>query len=73
MDRKSEPQKPQHDALTKEELNEVQRNLSMLSLGGVQRFYRETHAACAVECKPTARAMQQLVAAWKVLRRWKWR
>lgn len=64
---------PGRDALTKAELGEVRRNLAMLSLDSVERFYRQAHAACAVERKPGARAMQQLVSVWKVLRRWNWR
>ena len=36
-------------------------------------FYRDAHKECAPERKPSARAIQQLVTAWKILRNWKWR
>ena len=65
---------PEHDqSLTREEVNELRRNLSLLSPSGVMNFYRTAHQECAPERKPTARAVQQLVTAWKILRNWNWR
>ena len=61
------------ESLTREELTELRRNLSLLSTPGVLDFYRDAHKECALERKPSARAIQQLVTAWKILRNWKWR
>jgi hypothetical protein len=55
------------------ELNELRNNLSHLSPSSVVDFYRTAHRNCAPERKPGAKAVQQLVTAWKILRRWKWR
>jgi hypothetical protein len=68
------PRRPEDEEfLTPEQLEEVRRNLSLLPLSSVENFYRTAHRACTVERKPGAKAMQQLIQAWKVLRRWKWR
>jgi hypothetical protein len=62
---------PEDKPFTQAELKEVHRNLSMLSRPSVVDFYRSAHKACAVERKPGAKTMQQLVTAWKLLRRWR--
>jgi len=62
-----------NESLTRGELNELRRNLSLLSPPSVLDFYRDAHKECAPERKPTARAIQQLVTAWKILRNWEWR
>jgi hypothetical protein len=61
------------DPLTEAELRELRDNLSKLSPPSVIDFYRSAHRDCAVERKPSAKAIQSLVAAWKILRRWNWR
>lgn len=60
------------EMLNREEVDDLRRNLSLLSASHVLDFYREAHKQCAPERRPTARVMQQLVTAWKILRRWKW-
>ena len=57
--------------LSREELREFSRRLQMLSISGVEGTYRAAHADCRLEDKrlPQAAAIQQLVAAWKVLRK----
>ena len=57
--------------LSREELSEFSRRLSMLSTDGVESTYRTAYADCRYDGKriPPAAAVQQLVAAWKVLRR----
>jgi hypothetical protein len=69
MDR--EP-KAERDTLTQAEIAQLRQNLARLSADGVERFYREAHASCAVERKPSPKVIQQLVAAWKTLRKWNW-
>jgi hypothetical protein len=61
------------DALTESELAELKRNLLLLSGPGVENFYRDAHKECSLEHKPNPKAMQRLVTAWKVLRRWGWK
>jgi hypothetical protein len=59
--------------LSKEELAEHQRRLSLISAYGVAEEYRRAHEACRMDGDelPRARAVQELVTAWKVL--WGWR
>ena len=59
--------------LTESELAELRRNLSLLSGPSVVDFYRDAYRDCAVERKPGAKAIQRLVTAWKILRKWGWR
>ncbi len=57
--------------LSREDLTEFQRHLSMLSVPGVEGVYQTSYADCKYDGKrvPSAAAIQQLVTAWKVLRR----
>jgi len=61
------------DALTQSELAELRRNLTLLSGPSVEDFYRQAHKDCSLERKPGPKAMQSLVTAWKILRKWGWR
>jgi len=45
----------------------------MLSAPSVEDFYRNAHKDCSLERKPGPKAMQSLVTAWKLLRKWGWR
>jgi len=64
--------KPEDDTLTEAELKELQRNLALLSGPHVADFYRQAHSACSLERRPSPKAMQQFVTAWKTLRRSGW-
>ena len=57
--------------LSRDELTEFSRRLAMLSVDGVEGVYRTAHRDSVYDDKklPPAAAVQQLVAAWKVLRR----
>jgi hypothetical protein len=57
--------------LSREELLDFSRRLSMLSISGIEGTYRTAYAECRLDDKrlPPAAAIQQLVAAWKVLRK----
>src|ERR1700691_2894151 len=59
--------------LNRAELAEHQRRLSMLSPHHVADAYRRAHEACRMDGNrpPNARAVQEMVAVWKVL--WGWR
>ena len=64
---------PEGNPFTQPELNELRNNLARLSGPGVADFYRAAYRECAVERKPGAKAIQRLVTAWKILRKWGWR
>jgi hypothetical protein len=73
MARRPEYQPPK-DVMNSEELSEMKRRLSMLSQQHVEDFYRKvTYGQCSIDCGsvPKARAIQELVTAWKLLRQWK--
>lgn len=57
--------------MSREDLSEFTRRLSMLSVDGIEGTYRTAYKDCAYDGHkiPPAAAVQQLVAAWKVLRR----
>jgi hypothetical protein len=51
------------EVLSREQVDDLRRSLSLLSPSHVLDFCRETHKQCAPERRPTARAMQQVVTA----------
>jgi hypothetical protein len=73
MSRRSKTEFRKEEIMTPAEIEQLRHNISLLSAQSVENFYRETHKACEVERKPGPRAIQQLVQAWKQLRRWNWR
>ena len=58
---------------TREELNEIAHNLALLSVNGVREFYERAHRECRISPRefPPAGAVQELVQAWKLLRKWR--
>ena len=59
--------------MSEDELEEVQRRLSLLSKDHVRAAFRAAWEECRMngDLLPTARAIQQLVPAWKLV--WRWR
>ena len=59
--------------LSREDLEEFTRSLQRLSTDGVERIYETTYQDCKYDGKhvPPAAAIQQLIAAWRVLRRFR--
>jgi hypothetical protein len=59
--------------MSREALAEFSRRLSMLSEPGVEAVYQTAYKDCAFDGRrlPSSAAIQQLVAAWKVLRRFR--
>ena len=57
--------------MSRDELAEFSRRLAMLSVPGVEGVYYTAYKDCRFDGKrvPPAAAIQQLVAAWKVLRK----
>jgi hypothetical protein len=60
------------EMLTADQLAELQRRLSMLHPSSVEQAYRDAYERCApvVGRVPKASAIQELVTAWRVLRKW---
>jgi hypothetical protein len=65
--------RPPDEVLSRKDLAELQRRLSMMSTTAVQDFYQYTHSACRIGPGhfPSARAIQELVQAWKQMRKWR--
>jgi hypothetical protein len=64
-------EKPDEIALSREELNQLQRKLSSMSVTALYDFYRAAYHRCRLEgySLPPARAIQELVQAWKAMRK----
>jgi hypothetical protein len=60
-----------NDAMTRQQLKELERNLSLLSPYIVKEKYRQAADRCRFLDLPTPRVIQELVTTWKVL--WRWR
>ncbi len=60
-----------NDALTRDQLKQLERNLSFLSPYLVKEKYRQAADRCRFLDLPTPRVIQELVTTWKVL--WRWR
>jgi hypothetical protein len=62
---------PPDEVLSRKDLAELQRRLSMMSVTALQDFYQYTHSACRIFPGhfPSARAIQELVQAWKQIRK----
>lgn len=68
------PGSERDDVLSREDLREMALGLSRLSESAVMEVYRRAHRDCAIINSgtfPTARAIQELVTAWKQLRKWR--
>jgi hypothetical protein len=64
---------PPDEVLSRKDLADLQRRLSMMSTTAVQDFYRSAHFVCRIGPGhfPSARAIQELVQAWKQMRKWR--
>jgi hypothetical protein len=61
------------EILSREHLNELAENLAHLSMSAVLDFYQRAYRDCRIinsSTFPSARAIQELVQAWKQLRKW---
>jgi hypothetical protein len=60
--------------LSREHLKELNYNLSHMSMSAVLDFYQRAYRDCRIinsHTFPPARAIQELVQAWKQLRKWR--
>ena len=65
--------RPADEVLSRKDLAELQRRLAMMSQMAVEDFYQSAHMVCRIGPGhfPTARAIQDLVQAWKQMRKWR--
>lgn len=59
---------------SRKELEEIGRNLALMSEQGVREFYQRAYRDCRIingHTFPSARSVQELVQAWKQLRKWR--
>lgn len=62
------------EILSREHLDELAQNLSHLSVHAILDFYQRAYRDCRIinsSTFPPARAVQELVQAWKQLRKWR--
>jgi len=62
---------PPDEVLNRAELAQLRRRLSMMGISAVQDFYRSAYTVCRIGPGhfPSSRAVQELVQAWKQLRK----
>ena len=62
------------EMLSKENLDEIRRNLAHLSIDAVRRFYERAHEDCRMiyDRLPSPKQMQTLVQVWRQLWKWRW-
>ena len=65
------PKAAYNDAMTRQQLQQLERNLSLLSPHLVKEKYRQLADRCRFLDLPTPRVIQELVTTWRVL--WRWR
>ena len=73
MARRPDPGKKE-ETWTRKDLDQILHNLALLSEHGVREFYQRAYRECAIinsQTFPPARAVQELVQAWKQLRKWR--
>ena len=65
--------RPPDEVLSRKDLAELQLRLSMMGQTAVQDFYRSVHFVCRIGPGhfPSAKAIQELVQAWKQMRKWR--
>ena len=61
------------EILSREDLRALRDSLAHLSVSHVQDFYRRAYEQCRLSGRdfPPARSIQELVQAWKQLRKWR--
>jgi hypothetical protein len=62
----------QQQVLSRDDLAVLKRRLDQMSVTGIQDFYRTAYLACRLDGDqvPYARSIQELVQAWKQMRKW---
>jgi hypothetical protein len=67
------PDLRKEEVLSRDDLKQLSHNLSLLSLSAARDLYERAYQECRITGRdfPSPRAIQQLVQAWKQLRKWK--
>ena len=65
------PNPPPSDALTRQQLQQLEHSLRLLTPQTVKEKYRQAADRCRFLDLPSPRVIQELVTTWKVL--WRWR
>jgi hypothetical protein len=62
-----------YEVLSRQDLAALRDSLAHLSDGHVRDFYQRAYERCRLTSRdfPPARAIQELVQAWKLLRKWR--
>ena len=65
------PERNEEVVLTRAELKELQKRLASYQRPALESFYRSAHYRCSLQPRwlPSPKAMQELIAAWKALRK----
>jgi hypothetical protein len=65
------PERNEEVVLTSAELKELQQRLASYPRATLESFYRSAHNRCSLQPRwlPSPKAMQELIAAWKALRK----
>jgi hypothetical protein len=65
--------RPPDEMLSRRDLAELQSRLSMMGVSALQDFYRSAHFVCRIAPGhfPSAKTIQELVTAWKQLKKWR--
>jgi len=65
--------KRQEEFMSREDLKALRDSLAHLSPSSVRDFYERAYQRCRMSDRdfPPARAIQELVQAWKLLRKWR--
>ena len=65
--------RPADEVLSRRDLAELRSRLSMMGQSAVEDFYRKAHMVCGIGPGhfPSGRAIQELVQAWKQMRKWR--
>jgi hypothetical protein len=73
MARRPDFKEQPEEILSREELKTLRQQLAHLSVGHVRDFYERAYYRCRMTSSkfPSARSIQELVQAWKLLRRWR--
>jgi len=73
MARRPDPAR-REDVMSEEDLKALGENLAHLSMPAVLDFYQQAYRACRIinsSTFPSPRSVQELVQAWKQLRKWR--
>jgi hypothetical protein len=65
------PERNEEAVLTRVELKQLQKRLESYDWAAREAYYRSAHNRCSLQPRwiPSPKAMQELIAAWKALRR----